>query len=231
MSIWKRPEVVLVAIAASSLGVYIVSRRAPPSVLGSVDTALSGSVPSVLAPNTRDPLPSTSVNDDTSADSDPALPTYRGPERNPQKAALLREALIARKAQQLSAAPTASAASSSPEGVMVEPGGQRAPEAKPLDNYVSRLMQQQFLPLATECYEVLLATKPHATGTVALEFSILGDAAVGGVVVDVTFGAGTTLLDPPFSACMTELMYAVIFDPPPGKDGSVSVEQSFELAP
>ncbi len=231
MSIWKRPEVVLVAIAASSLGVYIVSRRAPPPVLGSMETALSGSVPSVLAPNVRDPFPSNSVSDDTSADSAPALPTYRGPVRNPQQAALLREALIARKAQQLSAAANSSAASRSPEGVGVEPDGARHQEAKPLSDYVSRLMQQQFLPLATECYEVLLSTNPRAAGTVALEFSILGDAAVGGVVVDVTFGAGTTLLDPQFSACMTELMYSVIFDAPPGKDGSVSVEQSFDLAP
>jgi hypothetical protein len=137
--------------------------------------------------------------------------------RNAEQAALIREALIARKAVQ--------------SGTMPEPKGTGNQFDKPLGKYVARTMQEQFLPLATECYEALLSTHPAAAGNVALEFSVLGDPAVGGVVVDVTLGKETTLTNDEFRNCMSESMYSVVFDAPPGKDGSVSVKQSFELAP
>jgi hypothetical protein len=138
--------------------------------------------------------------------------------RNAERAALIREALVARKAVQAGAA-------------MPEPRGVGNQVDKPLGDYVARTMREQFLPLATECYEALLSSVPNAAGNVALQFSVLGDPAVGGVVVDVTLGKGTTLTNDEFRTCMSESMYSVVFDAPPGKDGSVSVEQSFELAP
>jgi hypothetical protein len=114
---------------------------------------------------------------------------------------------------------------------MPAPQGAGNQVGKPLGDYVASTMREQFLPLAGECYEALLSTQPKAAGNVALEFAILGDPAVGGVVVDVTLGKGTTLTNEEFRTCMTESMFAVVFDAPPGNDGSVSVTQSFELSP
>lgn len=154
--------------------------------------------------------------------SDPAapsdLPRYSGPLRDAQRAALIREALIARQAVQAGA-------------TMPQPRGPGNQANKPLGDYVARTMREQFLPLASECYEALLDLRPQASGSVMLEFSVLGDPAVGGVVVDVTLGKETTLTDETFRTCLTESMHAVVFDAPPGKDGTVSVKQSFELSP
>lgn len=154
------------------------------------------------------------------------LPRYQGPIRDAATAAAIREALIARKAVEL--------------GGSVEPGkpgGMPAPVGagnqanKPLGQYIERTMREQFLPLAGECYTALLESLPNAAGNVMLEFSVLGDPAVGGVVVDVNLGPETTLTNPEFRTCMSESMYAIVFDAPPGKDGTVTVKQSFELAP
>lgn len=222
MNVWKRPELIFGMVVLCSLAGYMVLRTGPiPSSRG----------PEMDAPayeqshgaNTTPPPSATAEPPEEAAEG--TLPRYRGPERSAEKAALLREALIARKAQQLGAA------SASGTARMPEREGTGNQVGKPLGEYVQRVMQEQFLPLAGECYEQALAHKPAVSGNVELEFSILGDPSVGGVVVDVDLADGTTLRDPAFRTCMTESMYSVIFDAPPGDDGSVSVKQSFELSP
>lgn len=209
----------LALIALCSLGTYLIFRSAPPAPSAVTTPERSAvtrpdpeQVPSLLAPADV----STASAHPPAAPSE--LPRYRGPVRNAEQAALIREALIARQAVQSGSA-------------MPEPKGAGNQVGKPLGDYVARTMRDQFLPLATECYEALLLTHPRAGGQVALEFSVLGDPAVGGVVVDVALGKGTTLTNDEFRTCMSESMYSVVFDAPPGKDGSVSVKQSFELAP
>jgi hypothetical protein len=102
---------------------------------------------------------------------------------------------------------------------------------KPLGAYVGRVMQEQFLPLAVSCYEELLARHPKAAGNVVLDFSVMGDDAVGGVVIDASFGDATTLGDAEFRTCTQESMYSVVFDAPPTGHPTLTVSQSFELAP
>lgn len=162
-----------------------------------------GPTPSALAPGRP-----------TETGAQVELTPYQGPVRDTERAALVREALIARKAMQADGASSGTVK------------GEQA-----LEGYVARTMREHFLPLATACYETLLTSKPDAAGNVALEFSVLGDPAVGGVVVDVTLGPETTLTNSEFRTCITESMYAWVLDPPPGKDGSVAVKQSFELSP
>lgn len=166
---------------------------------------------------------STDSTDWVDTETPTQLPRYEHPVRNAQRAALIRQALIAQNAQKLAGPPE-------PKN-MPEREGTGNQVGKPMGNYVNRIMQEQFVPMATECYENLLTQHPNVAGNVELEFSILGDTSVGGVVVDVSLGQATTLTDPEFRTCMTESMFAVVFDPPPGDDGSVSVTQSFELAP
>jgi hypothetical protein len=114
---------------------------------------------------------------------------------------------------------------------MPQPEGEGNQADKPLGKYVDRVLQEQFLPLAGSCYEELLARHPKLAGKVSLDFSIMGDPSVGGVVVDVAFGKGTTLKDASFQTCMSESMYAVVFDAPPEGHPTTTVTQSFELAP
>lgn len=211
-------------LALCSLGAYLIFRSAPPAPPSAAGPKSVTSSPlAATADNPAEPasarVPKDAVSTSVGAPAAPSeLPSYQGPVRNAQQAALIREALIARKAVQSGSA-------------MPEPVGAGNQANKPLGDYVARTMREQFLPLATECYETLLEAHPGAAGNVALEFSVLGDPAVGGVVVDVTLGPSTTLTNDDFRTCMSESMYSIVFDAPPGKDGSVSVKQSFELAP
>lgn len=164
-----------------------------------------------------------------------ALPPYAGPVKNRQRADLLREALgeliAGRLAAKGAASGSTAATASSPPPVMPAPEGEGNQVGKPLGNYIARVMQEQFVPLAVSCYEQLLERSPKAEGKVVLDFSIMGDPSVGGVVVDVSFGKATTIVDTEFATCTRESMLAVIFDAPPEGDGVVTVSQSFDLAP
>jgi hypothetical protein len=144
--------------------------------------------------------------------------------RDRARADLLREALTSRLAAQ-------SGAEEDSEGAMPTPEGSGNQVGTPLGDYVAAVMRDQFAPLATSCYEALLASDPVAEGSALLEFSIVGDRAVGGVVIDVALGEETTLQSAEFRTCVTESMYAVVFDAPPDGHPTVTVKQSFEFAP
>lgn len=216
-------------VALGLLGGYVMLTRAPvappptatPSALAAAGAP--GPLGAAAAPSAVASAVVVTNAAEPAANAPPALtelPRYRGPVRDAVTASAIREALIARKAVELGNA-----------GSMPGPVGTGNQAGKPLGQYVERTMREQFLPLASECYETLLAAHPNAAGNVALEFSVLGDPAVGGVVVDVNLGPETTLVSPEFRTCMSESMYAVVFDAPPGKDGAVTVKQSFELSP
>jgi len=212
----------LALLALCSLALYLTLRSAPTEqapIAIKATTSIAAPPESPPPAQASPPSHASPVSPEPSAPAAaPELPRYAGPVRDAQRAALIRDALIARQAMQA-------------EATAQEPLGTGNQAQKALSDYVARLMSEQFLPLATECYEALLSAQPQAAGTVTLEFSVLGDPVVGGVVVDVTLGKETTLADETFRTCMTESMYAVVFDAPPGKDSTVSVKQSFELSP
>lgn len=220
-------------VALGLLGGYVMLTRAPVAPQSTVPTASTAPAatpsravaePPAAVVNATEPVASgpranTAAPEDTTPPALTELPRYNGPVRDATTAAAIREALIARKAVELG------------NGQMPKPVGAGNQAGKPLGQYVERTMREQFMPLAGECYSALLESHPNVAGNVMLEFSVVGDPAVGGVVVDVNLGPETTLTNPEFRTCMSESMYAIVFDAPPGKDGTVTVKQSFELAP
>lgn len=161
------------------------------------------------------------------AESLVGVPTYDGPDRDPQRATALREALAAMYAERLEA----EARDAGGVDTMPGPVGDGNQADAPLGDYVRRVMAEQFVPLAVSCYEELLERNRGAAGHIELAFSIMGHPSVGGVVVDVELAEGTTLDDPTFATCVRESMYSVVFDAPPGGRGTLSVTQGFSLEP
>lgn len=82
--------------------------------------------------------------------------------------------------------------------------------------WVSEAIREDFVPMARECAKDLAARVPDAGGSVRVEFELLGDTKIGGVVnsADVA-DERSTLHDDKFAECMRESMYGVYFDPPP----------------
>ncbi len=154
--------------------------------------------------------------------------TYSGPAKDRTRADALREALVALYAGQLAAQEQGGGA---PGAAMPLPTSDGNQADGPLGQYIGRVMNEQFVPLAGSCYEQLLEAQPSAAGSVTLEFSIMGDEAVGGVVVDAGLGDGTTLDQPEFATCVKESLLALIFDAPPRGHPTVSVTQNLTFEP
>lgn len=235
-------------VAASSLAAYIFAQGKPTVNQGSTEPRLSISTAQLTT--TAAPFEGESA---LLAEPQP-LASYRGPEHNPERAALLREALVTRKVQQLNATDESSpddddapnqpgaslqrSASNQPGALQNSAAESRrvtnVPEQKQdpaLEGYVQHLLRTRVVPLLERCYEALTQRHPEALGNVGLNFSILGERSLGGVVIDMDLTATDTLEDPLFRTCMTDSMYALIVEAPPGATGSVSVEQIFELSP
>jgi hypothetical protein len=101
-----------------------------------------------------------------------------------------------------------------------------------LGQYIRSVMREQFIPLARQCYENMSAKHPGVTLKVELDYRIVGDKRVGGVVdqASLSTGDGGAPLDPEFDRCMTESMMSVSFDAPP-KGGQITVKSPLELSP
>jgi hypothetical protein len=82
--------------------------------------------------------------------------------------------------------------------------------------YIREVVREDLVPLAQECYNDALHRVPDLGGTMTLEFAIMGDETVGGVVDHVELGEGTTIVDLEMSECIRESMLSVAFDPPEG---------------
>jgi hypothetical protein len=114
-------------------------------------------------------------------------------------------------------------------GALTEPPP--APPAVPLDRkYIQSRIRSDFVPLASQCYETLLATHPEARGKAVFSFTIVGDAETGGIVESVELTEGTTLADPEFAYCVRESLLSLSFAPPPN-DGWVTVTYPLDFSP
>jgi hypothetical protein len=256
MAIWHRRDLAVAVVAATSLTAYIFSQGRPTVNQGSTEPR--SSLNTTQLPTTSAPVADTfrlpaqlldeapqqaALLDDALGDElTPPLPSFRGPEHNPERAALLRETLITRKAEQLSAEgaerPTdetnAVRSPRSTDGALQqqELQQQELQQQEPaLRGYVEDVLRTRVVPLLERCYAALTQRFPDALGTLGFSFSILGEQRWGGVVVDVNLTATQSLDDALFRTCLTDSMYALILEAPPSEAGNVSVEQTFELSP
>jgi RNA polymerase sigma-70 factor (ECF subfamily) len=102
---------------------------------------------------------------------------------------------------------------------------------KPLDKEYVREQMRELLPLVKECFENALERLPNLSGKIVVDFTIVGDPSVGGLVGDSqVVDAKTTIADAEVRECIQETMYAAKF-PPPDEGGEWHVQYPFVLIP
>ncbi len=102
-----------------------------------------------------------------------------------------------------------------------------------LDKDYIRDQVREMLPQVRGCFERALERRPDLEGTAVVEFAIVGEEEVGGLVERSEYDhEASTIQDDQFSECIQETMYGLEFEPPEG-GGRVSVRYPFEfrLAP
>jgi hypothetical protein len=96
--------------------------------------------------------------------------------------------------------------------------------------YVQSAIREQLVPVAIDCYETALEQDSKLSGKVVLNFTIIGDEEVGGVVEAAEVNDETTLDSEFVRECMRESVMAVTFEPP-SDGGRVEVTYPFEFSP
>ncbi len=104
--------------------------------------------------------------------------------------------------------------------------------------YVQERLREDFQPLAKECYDAALKHDPSLAGKMIIEFTIVGDESVGGIVDSATLVDDSSLVsalddsalvEKELSLCMLESMMSMSFAPP--KHGGITtVRVPFVLA-
>ena len=86
------------------------------------------------------------------------------------------------------------------------------------------------LPLADECYEQALERTPGLAGGLDLQFEIIGDQDVGGLIETVTLLESSEIRDAEMVECIRETLLSTIF-PAPDDSGSTGVELTLRFSP
>ncbi|MCB9590656.1 MAG: AgmX/PglI C-terminal domain-containing protein [Polyangiaceae bacterium] len=92
--------------------------------------------------------------------------------------------------------------------------------------YIQKRIREDFIPLAKECYEAALERDPDLGGKLTVNFEIVGDESVGGIVESAELAEDSEIQDEEFMYCMRESMLSMTFEPPKG-GGSVGVTYPF----
>jgi hypothetical protein len=102
---------------------------------------------------------------------------------------------------------------------------------EPIDREYIREQVRILLPQMTECYSNALQRDPKIEGRIMVDFSIVGDPSVGGLVGESKVKAeDTTISDAEMRECVQETMYAAQFKPP-SAGGEVRVSYPFIFRP
>lgn len=91
-------------------------------------------------------------------------------------------------------------------------------------------LQDDVMPLADECYAQALERDPSIAGGLGLQFAIIGDEDVGGLVESVELEDGSDIQDPEMLECMRETLLSTIF-PAPDDSGETGVRLTLEFSP
>ena len=104
-------------------------------------------------------------------------------------------------------------------------------DADELDrDYLRERIREDLMPSALHCYNAVLVKDPTVGGTIVLDFDIVADEGLGGVVERVDFGEATSIADAGMLECMQDAMYEMTFDPPKS-GGTAQVTYPFMFEP
>jgi hypothetical protein len=82
-------------------------------------------------------------------------------------------------------------------------------------DYVREAIREQLVPVAIDCYNTALRQDPELAGELVMNFTIVGEEEIGGVVEEVNIDEESTLNDEFVRECLRESMMTVTFEPPP----------------
>lgn len=137
-----------------------------------------------------------------------------------QHRARLREILRRLQTSSSAAAGTGGVASAS------SPGDE---EAKPLTGQYIKDAMKEIIPLFKGCYEDALAEDPAIHGKMVVDFEIVGDPEVGGLVANSRVDAKRSNIKARgLNECISESIYALKL-PAPDKGGKVKVSYPFKF--
>lgn len=91
-------------------------------------------------------------------------------------------------------------------------------------------INEDFMPLADECYQQALETTPALHGMLDVNFEILADEDVAGMVDAIDLGEENEIHDAGMLECVRETMLSTIF-PSPGHTGHDAVRLTLRFAP
>jgi hypothetical protein len=96
--------------------------------------------------------------------------------------------------------------------------------------YLQQRIRDDFYPLAVACYEAALVQEPKLRGKIVVDFMIVGDVSVGGIVDQAKMNGATDIQNPELRECMLQSMLSMVFEAPES-GGWVTVTYPFELSP
>jgi hypothetical protein len=95
-------------------------------------------------------------------------------------------------------------------------GNRETNDLKEFGRFIQQAINEDFLPMARACAMELHARDPKARGSATIDFKLIGDKKIGGIVDSADVDASkSTLHDAKFETCIRESLYGVYFDPPP----------------
>lgn len=116
----------------------------------------------------------------------------------------------------------AAADEAAPVGPLVDRTGEHG--------YLMKVSNEELMPLAAECEALARATRPDLTGMLVLDFEILADEELGGVVEAVVPGQLNEVDDPTLLECMRESILSITLPAPP-QGGRDAISLSIPLDP
>jgi hypothetical protein len=117
-----------------------------------------------------------------------------------------------------------------PHTGLVVPAGSNGPSHNLSREYLEQRIREDFYPMGLGCYVGALARKPDLRGQVVVDFMIVGDAKVGGIVDQAEINARSDIDDEEMRTCIRESMLSMVFAPPDG-NGWVTVTYPFVFSP
>lgn len=177
-------------------------------------------------------------NDDPKTDSRPNIDVL--PQQHKVERKAMRQRIIAGLIARENAAKRSPKGDSKPPAKASERPPARAAEQAPVvgnlkdrsgnHSYLLKVMNEELMPLADECYALALEQNPTLKGDLMLNIETIGDEEIGGVVEVVEPGPDNQIVDPLLLECMRESIFATTL-PAPDESGRDAFMLSMPLHP